>query len=230
MAFVDYFHDFLDLLFPRTCPTCGIVLNRNDNWLCSSCIIDMPESDYWKIATNPVNQIFWGRVPIVFASAYLLFSKGSKYRQLIHRLKYKGDQESGIQLGKYFGNHIKRESLYPKIDYIIPVPLHSKKEKKRGYNQSACIAEGLSSTLNVPVLEQILYRKLNTRTQTKMNREERWHNVSEAFAVNHPEILSGKHILIVDDVITTGVTIEHCAKILNRSIDCKISIACIARA
>lgn len=230
MVLLSYFKDFVDLLFPRTCPTCGAVLNRSESWLCATCIIDMPESDFWKMATNPVNQLFWGRTKIVFASAYLLFSKGSRYRQLIHRLKYKSDQESGIQLGQYFGNAIQKESHYPRIDYIIPVPLHPKKQKIRGYNQSDCIAQGLSNALRVPVLNDVLIRQVHTKTQTKMNKDERWQNVSGAFAVQNSISIQDKHILLVDDVITTGATIEHCANTLLDQSKCSVSIACLARA
>ena len=230
MLIARYFKDFIDLIYPRTCPTCGELLNQSEPWLCSACLLDMPESDFWKMATNPVNQIFWGRTKIVFASAYLLFAKGSRYRKLIHSLKYKNDQESGIQLGLYFGKAIAKESLYPKIDFIIPVPLHPKKQKIRGYNQSECIAKGLSGSLNAPVLTDVLLRQVHTKTQTKMNKEERWDNVSGAFVIDNMDFIDNKHVLLVDDVITTGATIEHCANTLLENSKCRVSIACLARA
>jgi ComF family protein len=230
MLITQYLKDFIDLLYPRTCPTCGQLLSQNEDWLCTACLIDMPESDYWNVATNPVNQIFWGRTKIVFASAYLMFTKGSRYRKLIHNLKYKSDQTSGLKLGEYYGRAIVKASHYPPVDYIIPVPLHPKKQKKRGYNQSACIAKGLSESLYVPVLEDVLLRKVHTKTQTKMNKDERWENVSGAFVIDNTIQIENKHILLVDDVITTGATIEHCATTILSSCNCRVSIACIARA
>jgi ComF family protein len=190
----------------------------------------MPRSDYWIDNKNPLNQLFWGKTKIEFASAFLLFSKGSRYRKLIHSLKYKDDQESGIQLGKLYGLEIAKQSAYPKIDYIIPVPLHPKKQKKRGYNQSDCIAQGLSESINVPFLSDVLIRIVNTQTQTKKHKDERWENVSGVFDVQNIEQIHGKSILLVDDVITTGATIEHCAITLIEKADCKVSIACLARA
>ncbi len=226
----EYWNDFISLLYPYTCSTCGKSLLKSEKWLCTKCLLDIPKSDYWLSQENPVNQLFWGRTPIEFASAFLIFSKGSAYRKLIHSLKYKGDQTSGIQLGKQFGKAIVKQSEYPKIDCIIPVPLHPKKLKKRGYNQSECIAKGLSEILKVPYITDVLIKTVNTKTQTKKSKEERWQNVSGTFAVLNPQNIEGKHILLVDDVITTGATIENCAITLLESADCKISIACLARA
>ena len=190
----------------------------------------MPRSDYWKDKNNPVNQLFWGKTKIEFAAAFLIFSKGSHYRKLIHSLKYKNDQESGVELGRLFGLKIAKQSEYPQLDMIIPVPLHPKKKKKRGYNQSDCIAEGLSQSLQIPYYSDLLIRTVNTQTQTKKHKDERWENVKGVFDVQNPEQLQGKHVLLVDDVITTGATIEHCALSLIEKANCKVSIGCLARA
>jgi len=190
----------------------------------------MPKSDLWKDPKNIVNQLFWGKTKIEFASAFLIFSKGSRYRKLIHSLKYKNDKESGIELGILYGKEIFENSEYPQIDYIIPVPLHPKKQKLRGYNQSDCIAKGLSQSINVPYLSNILVRTVNTQTQTKKHKDERWNNVTGVFDVKYPEKIKNKSILLVDDVITTGATVEHCAMILINKSNCKVSIACLARA
>lgn len=226
----EYFSDFISLFYPKTCSACGDVISKGENWLCTPCILDMPKSDYWLDLNNPVNQLFWGKTKIEFASAFLLFTKGSKYRNLIHRLKYQGDQESGIKLGAFYGTSISKDSKYKTIDCIIPVPLHPKKEKKRGYNQSECIAKGLSDSLNINYSTNILIRTKDTETQTKKCKEERWDNVSGVFDVKQIEKIRNKHVLLVDDVITTGATIEHCAITLIEKAQCKVSIACLAQA
>ncbi|MBN2669418.1 MAG: ComF family protein [Bacteroidales bacterium] len=226
----EYWNDFISLLYPDTCKACGNALLKTEHYLCTKCRLDIPTSDYWLHKDNPVNQIFWGRTPIEFASAFLLFSKGSRYRKLIHHLKYKGDKDAGIVLGELYGKTLANQSLYKSIDYIIPVPLHPKKLKKRGYNQSDCIAKGLSKGIGAPYRTDILIRTVNTQTQTKKTKEERWNNVSGVFAVNNPEQLEGKHVLIVDDVITTGATIEHCALTMINASRCIVSVACLARA
>jgi len=226
----EYWSDFVALFYPKTCRACGTVLSKNEQWVCTNCYLDIPKSDYWNDTKNPVNQLFWGKTKIEFASAFLIFSKGSRYRKLIHSLKYKDDQESGIELGRLYGKELYKQSKYPKIDAIIPVPLHPKKQKKRGYNQSDCIAEGLSLSLNVPYVTDVLIRTVNTQTQTKKHKDERWENVKGVFDVKNPNTIRGKQVLLVDDVITTGATIEHCALSLIEKADCKVSIACLARA
>lgn len=226
----EYWSDFISLFYPDTCRACATTLIKSESWICTNCLLDIPKSDFWLDHNNPVNQLFWGKTKIVFASAFLLFSKGSKYRKLIHALKYKGDQETGIQLGYLYGLEISEKSNYPPIDCIIPVPLHPKKQKKRGYNQSDCIAKGLSDALKAPYHDQILIRTVNTQTQTKKTKDERWKNVSGVFDVLNPEKIDHLHILLVDDVITTGSTIEQCAITLIEKSNCKVSIACIARA
>ncbi len=228
--FKEYWTDFILLFYPNTCRACNGILTKGEQWICNDCVLDMPKSDYWKDINNPVNQLFWGKTKIEFASAFLLFSKGSRYRKLIHSLKYKDDQESGIQLGYLYGKEITKSSQYPQIDFIIPVPLHPKKQKKRGYNQSDCIADGLAKAMEVKYLDNVLFRTVNTQTQTKKHKDERWENVKGVFDVQNPELIKGKHILLVDDVITTGATIEHCALTLIEKTNCKVSIGCLARA
>ncbi len=226
----EYWSDFVSLFYPETCRACTKALSKGEMWICTECLLDIPKSDYWKNTDNPVNQLFWGKIKIEFASAFLLFSKGSRYRKLIHSLKYKGDTESGIKLGELYGAEIAKESKYNLIDYIIPVPLHPKKQKSRGYNQSTCISKGLSKSMQVDYLTNILIRTVNTSTQTKKHKDERWKNVSGVFDLINTEKIQGKHILLVDDVITTGATIEHCAIKLIEKANCTVSIACLARA
>ena len=222
--------DFISLFYPINCKACNNTLISGENWICTTCLLDIPKSDYWLDINNPVNQLFWGKTKIEFASAFLLFSKGSRYRKLIHSLKYLDDQESGIKLGSLYGKEIFKASEYKNFDFIIPVPLHPKKQRKRGYNQSECIAKGLSESLGIETLNKVLIRTVNTATQTNKHKDERWNNVSGVFDIQNPEILQGKHVLLVDDVITTGATIEHCAMTLINNADCKVSIGCIARA
>ena len=226
----EYWYDFVNLFYPNRCKACGVDLQKGEEQLCIACRVDLPLSDYWKQKDNPIEQLFWGRVNIEFASSLMIFRKASPYRHLIHLLKYQGDEDVGIYLGEIFAKKIQKESLYAKIDYIIPVPLHPKKKKKRGYNQSDCIAKGLSKVLQVPYRTDLLIRTINTSTQTKKNKEERWTNVSGIFKLKSKEELQDKHILLVDDVITTGATIESCIVALQECVKVKISIASLARA
>lgn len=226
----EYWYDFVNLFYPNRCKACGDDLRKGEEQLCVACKMDLPLSDYWKQKNNPIEELFWGRVKLEFASSLMIFRKASPYRHLIHLLKYQDDKEIGIYLGKIFGEKIKNESLYSPIDYIIPVPLHPKKKKKRGYNQSDCIAKGLSESLQVPYRTDLVKRTVNTSTQTKKNKEERWSNVSGIFELVNKELLKDKHVLLVDDVITTGATIESCAHTLQKCAKVKISIASLARA
>jgi len=226
----NYLTDFIELFYPRTCKACGKALNKGEDWICAHCLLDMPTTDFWNRADNSVNQLFWGRTKMEFASAFLHFAKGSHYRHLIHSLKYKDDCNTGIRLGELYGYALVKGSLYPTIDAIIPVPLHPKKFKIRGYNQAECIAQGLSNVLKVPCRTDVLIRTVHTPTQTKKNKEQRWNNVSGVFDVPEQAQVQGQHLLIVDDVITTGATIEHCAMTLQQKGGARVSLACIAHA
>lgn len=220
-----YFHDFLGLLYPEFCAACGKNLVDQEKVLCTQCLYELPRTNFHKQKDNALDQIFWGRVEILQVSSFFYFLKGSKYRKLIHQLKYKGRSDIGFELGKLYGAELALEPAFIKPDLILPVPLHPKKERKRGYNQSLMIAKGLAEMLSVKVEPEMLIRKIYTQTQTKKARYERWENVEEVFGVNHPKKIAGKHLLLVDDILTTGATLEGCAQVLHKAADVKISIA-----
>lgn len=218
-----FFKDFLSLFYPRLCITCGNDLNKEEKLMCSKCELDLPYTRYHEEPGNPLEQTFWGRVNIENAAAYFFYTKGSKYQKLIHDLKYKGKKYIGYDLGRKMGNELLGTE-YNFVDVIVPVPLHRKKQRKRGYNQSECIANGLSEAMQIPKNCEVLYRKTNTQSQTRKSRFDRWENVKEVFAVKNPRAFMNKHVLLVDDVITTGATLEACINQLLKCPGCKVSV------
>ncbi|MEJ6735526.1 MAG: phosphoribosyltransferase family protein [Flavobacteriales bacterium] len=191
-------------------------------------MVNLPKTNFHKDKDNPVNKVFWGRVDVEMASSFYLFSKKSKVQNLLHNLKYRGVKEVGSVLGELFGFELNNSKFYKDIDFIVPVPLHQNKLKKRGYNQSEWIAIGLSKSMKVPVNIDSLYRRSDSETQTKKSRYKRWENVGEIFGLANNN-LEGKRILLVDDVVTTGATIEACAQLLIQQ-NCKVLVATIAYA
>ncbi len=216
------------LLFPALCNACGNHLYGSEKVICTKCLYDLPYTDFHLDAQNLVAKQFWGRVSLHAAMALLHFKKGSKVQNLMHSLKYKGNTEVGENLGKLLGHKLQKSSFYDKIDLIIPVPLHPKKEKQRGYNQSECIANGLAEVLQTPVDINCLIRIKATDSQTKKGRYTRYENMEEVFSLIQPSAIADKHILLVDDVITTGATLEACANALLKNGASQISIAAIA--
>jgi ComF family protein len=177
---------------------------------------------------NPVLSAFGGRVRVEHATAYFYFNKGSKVQRLVHQLKYKGRKDIGLFLGTQYGLQLISSPFYNSINLILPVPLHKKREQKRGYNQSDLFAIGLAGSMNIPHSSTILLRKTATETQTHRSRFNRFRNVREIFTVTDPQCLCGQHVLLVDDVITTGATLESCISILSSIPGIRISVACIA--
>lgn len=220
--------DFISLIYPDLCLGCGKLLVEGENLICFDCIVRMPRTNFHKIENNKVEMIFWGRVKIERASSFFIYQKGSIWQKVLHKIKYKGFKDAGYELGKNYGYELKDSDYFKDIDYIVPVPLHPKKERKRGYNQSLYIAEGLSSSLDKPVEKNNLYRSKYTNTQTKKGRYERWENVNSIFSIKSKEIYENKHILIVDDVITTGSTLEACANAILQCKGSKVSIVTLA--
>jgi ComF family protein len=224
----DMWDDFISLLFPRLCYACGNHLLRNERLICMHCYISIPRTNYHLSADNPVAQLFWGRCQICKAAAFSFYNKGSRIRKLIHNLKYKGIREVGFELGLIYGQSLKTSGFIENMDLIIPVPLHPSKQRIRGFNQSEYISKGLSESTGLPLELKSLIRKTLSDTQTKRSRYERWMNVEGIFAVSDSEKLKGKHILLVDDVITTGSTLEACAGELLKIEDVKVSVAALA--
>jgi ComF family protein len=220
--------DLLGLLFPNLCNACGIALYHSEHLICTKCLYDLPLTDYHQHAENRVAKQLWGRLPLNAAMAMLYFRKGAKVQNLIHNLKYNGRTDVGVLLGNMLGERLITSTLYKDIDLIIPVPLHHKKYKHRGYNQCTFIAEGIAEKMEIGFSEENLIRNTSTESQTKKNRYNRYENMQDVFKVSTPTHIAGKHILLVDDVITTGATLEACANELLNNGAAKVSIAALA--
>lgn len=216
------------LFYPQLCAGCGNELPEN-NVLCLRCADHLPFTNFHLHANNPVEKIFWGRVAITAASSHLYFTKDSLIQSLLHKLKYHGRKEIGIYFGKKMGTSFLQSNRFNRIDIIVPVPLHPKKEKLRGYNQATVIGEGISEVMHLPLVNA-LERTGITETQTHKNRIERWNNISGKFLPRNPDAIVGKHILLVDDVVTTGATLESCANQLLQLEGVRVSIATVAYA
>jgi ComF family protein len=201
---------------------------RNESLICTECFVVIPRTNYHFVEDNPVAQLFWGRCLIEKAAAFSYYNKGSRIRKLIHNLKYNGIREIGYVLGRLYGLSLKTSGFINDIDIIIPVPLHPMKERIRGFNQSETISMGIADVTRLPVDIKSLARTLVSATQTKRSRYERWTNVEGIFQVIDSKSIMGKHILLVDDVITTGSTIESCANELLRIEGVKVSVVALA--
>jgi ComF family protein len=226
--FKNLFSSAIHLFYPRLCIGCGSDLLRPPALLCFHCIDSLPHTGYETIPGNPAEKIFYGRIPVTAAHSGFYFTKGALIQTLIHELKYKGNTEAGLYLGRLMGDKMQDSGRFTDIDYLIPLPLSAEKEFKRGYNQAEVICRGLSDTMNIPVMNKNIVRTRYTETQTKKHRAERWENVSGSFTINDPGAIYNKHILLVDDVITTGATLEACAVTILAAGDIRVSIATLA--
>ena len=229
---LSYIRAFISLIYPVRCEACGAMLVEGEKLICIGCRYKLPRTRYWLQKGNPVEQVFWGRVPIENACSLFFMGKGSRYRKLLHRLKYNGVKSIGVELGSLLGTELLQAPLYHDVDFIVPIPLHAKRQRVRGYNQSEMIAKGISQSFGKPMLADVIYRQHHNETQTKKTREERMKNVENVFAL-HPEEapqLEGKHILLVDDVLTTGATLEACIASILRTVSCRVSVATLAAA
>jgi len=224
----DLWDDFISLLFPRLCYACGNHLTRNENLICTECYILIPRTSYHLQPENPVEKLFWGRCRIEKAAAFSFYNRGSRIRNLIHNLKYKGIRDVGYELGRIYGQSLNGSDFINDIDLIIPVPLHPSKKRVRGFNQSDLICRGMSEATGIPVDTESLARVTVSATQTKKSRYDRWTNVEGIFSVTGHEALRGKHVLLIDDVITTGSTIESCTNELLKTEGVKVSVAALA--
>jgi ComF family protein len=220
--------DFISLLFPRLCYACGDHLLRNEKLICTECYVMIPRTNYHLEKNNPVEQLFWGRCMIDKAAAFSFYNRDSRIRKLMHNLKYNGIREIGYELGKLYGLSLTRSDFLEGIDMIIPVPLHPSKKRMRGFNQSELISEGLSEATGLPLGRTLLVRNSKTETQTRRSRYDRWVNVEGVFTVTAEADIKGKHLLLVDDVITTGSTIESCANELLKIENVRVSVASLA--
>ncbi len=220
--------DFVGLLYPNHCCGCLRLLYAGESLICTDCLFKIPYTDYHLNAENRVAKQFWGRIPFTAAMALLHFKKGSRVQNLLHQLKYRNQQQLGHWLGERIGEKLLTSNLYDGIAVIVPVPMHGRKQRKRGYNQSMCIADGISAILKVPVNSTALLKIKETSTQTNKGRLQRHENMKAVFKVVKPMELVGKHVLLIDDVITTGATAEACATEILACQGTKLSIAAVA--
>nr|WP_262410606.1 ComF family protein [Flavobacterium johnsoniae] len=224
------FNFIIDLFFPKVCSGCRSVLMTNETVLCTNCRHEMPLTQYHLDPDNQAVKKFYGKVEVEHVSAFLYFNKQGIVQELIHNLKYKGHEEIGTVLGNWHAEDLKELKLKNPFDVIIPVPLHPRKFKERGYNQVTTFGKALSETLKIPFDNSILYRKKYSKTQSKKNLLGRSENIENIFDANLSEENENKHFLIVDDVLTTGATLEACSRALLKIPGAKISIVCMAMA
>lgn len=222
--------DFVGLIFPRPCLACREPLVRGENHLCTGCRAELPYTDFHLLLPdqNPLGRRFWGKLPVRHALSYLRFVRHGRVQRLLHELKYQGQRDVGTALGQLYGAELYQAGLAAAFDLIVPVPLHPRKLAKRGYNQAAAFASGLATGLQLPWSATALRRTTHTSTQTQKNRAQRWENVAAVFEVENAQHIIGRRILVVDDVLTTGATLEACGAVLLAAGAAEVSIATIA--
>ena len=218
----------INLFFPKVCAGCNSFLLSNENVICTTCRHEIPLTNHHKNQNNEAIGKFYGRIPVEFASALFYFHKKGIVQELIHKLKYKGHQEIGETIGNWYAEELKSVKEIADVDYIIPVPLHKKRLKNRGYNQVTKFGEALSENLNIPFEENILTRTIYSETQVRKNISDRSEVNKSVFEVNSNEKFYNKHFMLIDDVITTGSTLEACGRELLKISGAKLSIVCIA--
>ena len=222
------FHDFVNLLFPAVCHICEAKLLKNEHIICTSCLHDLPVTSYHLDNENPVKKVFYGRVKISKATALLHFRKKAGVQYLIHDLKYRGHREIGTYFGKWLGEELSVIPEWQDIDVVIPVPLHKTKLKKRGFNQVEDFGKEIAKAINAIYLDDILLKVSRTQSQTLKGRLSRWGKLEETLDIRNPEKVLNKHILIVDDLVTTGATLEACAHKLLEIPGVELSVATMA--
>ena len=227
---IEILEDFIGLFFPAYCLACEGALVKGEEIICTECLLEIPKTHYHLDHANPFYQKLEGRIPVKYVMAFLKFRKKGRVQHLLHSLKYKNHPEVGVMLGKLYANDLLKADYGNKFDLIVPVPIHTSRKRKRGYNQSTEFGKGLSEIFKIPCDDLIIERRVKTETQTRKTRLKRWENVSEVFKVVQPEKILNKRILLVDDVITTGATLEACGRSLLDAGCSDISLACIAAA
>ena len=222
--------DFMGLIFPRLCLACQQPLMKGETHLCTGCRAELPYTDFHRLPPeqNPLGRRFWGKLPLRHALSYLRFVRHGRVQHLLHQFKYQGQRDVGGILGQLYGAELREAGLAADFDLIVPVPLHPRKLARRGYNQAAAFATGLSEGLAVPASVAALRRTANTQSQTRKSRAQRWQNVATVFEVENPAAIIGRRVLIVDDVLTTGATLEACGAALLAAGAAEVSIATIA--
>lgn len=229
MVIKQYLESFLNLIYPNICVACNTALAGNEKYICTQCLSNLPYTGFEVKKDNPVEEVFWGRLQVEAAASFVFFEKGSHLQEILHHLKYKQKPEVGVLMGKRFGNRLK-ESRFKDIDVIVPIPLHKSRLGKRGYNQSEMIAIGLSQAMNKPVEANAIIRTKATKTQISKKRFDRWLNVEGVFSTTQPEVFIRKHLLVVDDVVTTGATSESFMNELLKIPGVKVSFVALGSA
>jgi ComF family protein len=219
-----------DMIYPNTCCICNTWLVHTEVELCVLCFDNLPRAHYGIKNTNPVERIFRGRIPLSFAGAFLQFQEQSIGRELLHMIKYQGAKDLAEHLGFLYGIELKETSSEKVADVLLPVPLHPRKESIRGFNQSEYICRGLARALNCEVDSSILFRKKYTGSQTKKNRYSRWLNVDGVFAIRNTDKIHNRRVIVVDDVVTTGATIEACVGLILENSKCETGVLTLAHA
>lgn len=222
---MKWISDLLDFIFPRHCIVCGEILSSGEKDICVNCLVSLPLIDGRQRAE--IEKLFWGIVQVERAVSYIYYRKGSPYNRLLHYLKYKERPEVGVRLAVAAAKELAPTGFFDGVELIVPLPLSRKKLRRRGYNQCDYIARGISEVAGVPVVKDCVQRTVANETQTHKNRDERWRNVQGIFAVTNFEALRGRHVLLVDDVLTTGATLASCAATLVAA-GCRVSLFTLA--
>lgn len=225
---MQFLKDIYSLFYPKICICCKNTLLTNEVLVCTLCRHDLPIICYKDFKKNKISDIFYGKIPLEKANTFFHFQKEGKVKELIHDLKYKGRQDIGVFIGRWFGTILSELHVFDDIDLIIPVPLHKKKKRKRGYNQLTTFGQSLAEVLDKEYAENILIRTTSSKTQTFKNRLDRYVNASSKFYVKNTSLLKNRHVLLIDDVITTGATLVSCCKELQKTEGLKISIITMA--
>lgn len=223
---MKWISDLIDLILPRYCTVCGGILSPGEQDICLNCLYQLPRVESTRM--QEIEKLFWGIIPVERAASYIYYRKGSPYNNLLHKIKYKNRPEIATRLAIAAARELQESGFFEGIDAIVPLPLSKKKERKRGYNQCDYIAEGLSRVSGIPVRKGYVERTKANETQTHKSKEERWSNVEGIFSVTKPWVLEGLHILLVDDVLTTGATIASCANSITALPDTRVSLFTLA--
>ncbi|WP_223549576.1 ComF family protein [Aestuariivivens sp. NBU2969] len=218
----------INLFFPKVCYACLNILEDNQDTICTSCRNNLPVTNFHFNNDDTVIKVLYGRAKIEQGTALFRFEKKGPVQQLIHGLKYRGYENIGVVLGNWLGGELKTIKHYNHIDIVIPVPLHKKKLKKRGYNQVAKFGQEIAKQLQVTYVDNVLLKITNTKSQVNKKRFARWQGNDTLFTINQIDSINNKHILLVDDIITTGATMEACINVLSKAKNVKISVACMA--
>ena len=214
IPFMNFLSSLSNLFFPSICPGCNTQHINEEEMICMECYHNLPYTEFERLENNPVEKIFWGRTNIKFASSTFYYIIDSPIQHIIHHIKYRGQDNLGVFMGEIMGYTLQTAFEKHEIDFCIPMPLHYKKEYARGYNQASLLCAGIKKTTHLNYNDKLITREVNTSTQTKKSRIERWGNVEDVFTISNKSEILDKNILLIDDVITTGASTEACANIL----------------